>query len=68
MSKFIGGVIVLLLVLFAGVTLFFRFTTGSFTEGGSRMDALFGMAKERIAEVAADIQEEVDQRSQESGN
>lgn len=68
MSKFIGGVVVLAFVVFAAITLFFRFTTGSFTEGGAAMDKLFGVAKERIAEAAADIQAEVNQRTQDGGN
>lgn len=61
MGKLIYGLIFVLLLAFTGVTLYFRFTTGSFQAGGVEMDKLFGVAKERILEESDKIRQKIEE-------
>ena len=64
MGKFIFGLLFLVLFAFTALSLYYRFTTGSFTAAGVEMDKLFGVAKERILEEVDEIRE----RASENGN
>lgn len=64
MGKFLFGLIFLALFAFTALSLYYRFTTGSFTAAGAEMDTLFGAAKDRIAEEMDEIREKMDERKE----
>ena len=57
MGKFIFGLLFLAMFAFTALSLYYRFTTGSFTAAGAEMDSLFGAAKERILEEVDEIRD-----------
>jgi|GEM_PF-2846650 len=67
MGKFLFGLIFLALFAFTALSLYYRFTTGSFTAAGAEMDKLFGAAKERVLEEMDEVRERMEER-EEAGN
>lgn len=65
MGKFLFGLIFLAMFAFTALSLYYRFTTGSFAAAGVEMDQLFGAGKDRILEEIEEIRQRTDDAGEE---